>query len=73
MKIAIRFSRLRTLLKPTVSTREQLVSTMDAERALRNRTIEVPRIKAVAAREGAVLSAQGKGKPYIIDPVALKV
>lgn len=46
---------------------------MDAERALRNRTIEVPRIKAVAAREGAVLSAQGKGKPYIIDPVALKV
>ncbi|CAM9440116.1 unnamed protein product [Ectocarpus sp. 6 AP-2014] len=54
-------------------SKEQLVSTMDAERALRNRTIKVPRIKAVAAREGAVLSAQGKGKPYIIDPVALKI
>ncbi|CAM9470017.1 unnamed protein product, partial [Ectocarpus fasciculatus] len=54
-------------------SKEQLVSTMDAERALRNRTIEVPRIKAVAAREGVVLSAQGKGKPYIIDPVALKI
>ncbi|CAM9276018.1 unnamed protein product [Ectocarpus sp. 12 AP-2014] len=54
-------------------SKEQLVSTMDAERALRNRLIEVPRIKAVAARKGAVLSAQTKGKPYIIDPVALKI
>lgn len=49
------------------------MSTMDAERALRIQRIEVPRIKAVAVREGAILSAEGKGKPYVFDPVALKV
>lgn len=53
--------------------REQLVSTMDAERALRVRTVEVPKFKAVAARKGPILSAAGKGMPYIVNPVALKV
>lgn len=53
--------------------REQLVSTLDAERALRVRTVEVPRIKAIAAREGSILSAAGKGMPYVVNPVALKV
>lgn len=46
---------------------------MDAERALRVQTVEVPRIKAIAAREGSILSAAGKGMPYIVNPVALKV
>lgn len=49
------------------------MSTMDAERALRVQTVEVPRIKAIAAREGSILFAEGKGKPYIVDPVAVKV
>lgn len=58
------------LLKPF---RDQLVSTLDAERALRDRKREVPILKAMAAREGTILAATGKGKPYIVDPVALKV
>lgn len=49
------------------------MSTMDAERALRVQTIEVPRIKATAARKGSILFAEGKGKPYVVDPVAIKV
>lgn len=49
------------------------MSTMDAQRALRIQTVEVPRIKAIAAREGPILFAEGKGKPYVVDPVALKV
>lgn len=46
---------------------------MDAERALRIQRVEVPRIKALAVREGPILFAEGKGKPYVVDPVALKV
>lgn len=46
---------------------------MDAERALRVQKVEVPRIKAIAAWEGSILFAEGKGKPYIVDPVAIKV
>lgn len=46
---------------------------MDAERALRVQRVEVPRIKALAVREGPILFADGKGKPYVVDPVALKV
>ncbi|CAN0081825.1 unnamed protein product [Scytosiphon promiscuus] len=68
-----RIARNRVDEKRFRISKEQLVSTMDAERALRIRTVEVPRIKAIAAREGSILSAEGKGKPYIIDPVALKV
>lgn len=49
------------------------MSTMDADRALRVTTVEVPRIKAIAAREGPILFAEGKGKPYVVDPVAIKV
>lgn len=64
---------IRLVRGPPSFVREQLVSTMDAERALRIRTVEVPRIKAVAPREGSIVSAEGKGKPYIINPVALKV
>lgn len=56
-----------------VSSREELVSTMDAERALRIQRVEVPRIKALAIREGPILFSEGKGKPYVIDPVAVKV
>lgn len=46
---------------------------MDAERALRIQRVEVPRIKALAVREGPILFAEGKGKPYVFDPVAVKV
>eukprot|EP00752_Nemacystus_decipiens_P002143 g2042.t1 len=54
-------------------SKEELVSTMDAERALRVQRVQVPRIKALAVREGPVVFAEGKGKPYVVDPVALKV
>lgn len=49
------------------------MSTLDAEQALRIKTIEVPRLKAVTVREGPILFAEGKGQPYVVDPVALKV
>lgn len=39
------------------SPREELVSTMDAERALRIQRVEVPRIKALVLREGPILFA----------------
>lgn len=46
---------------------------MDAERALRIQRVEVPRIKALAVRKGPILFTEGKGKPYVVDPVAVKV
>lgn len=49
------------------------MSTMDAQRALRTQRVEVPKIRALAAREGPILFAEGKGKPYVVDPVAFKV
>lgn len=48
------------------------MSTLEAERALRDRKRRVPRLKAVTAREG-IISARAKGEPYIVDIVALKV
>lgn len=46
---------------------------MDAERALRVQRVEIPKIKALDVRKGPILFAEGKGKPYVVDPVALKV
>lgn len=53
--------------------REQLVSTMDAEYALRDRKRELPILKALGLRETGIITAKGKGQPFILDPVAFKV
>lgn len=60
------------LLHPWRARREQLVSTLDAERALRPHKRKVPLLRAVAKREG-IMAASAKGEPYIVDTVALKV
>lgn len=53
--------------------REELVSTMDAEHALRDQRREIPYLKASGPRTSGIVTAEGKGKPFILDPVALKV
>lgn len=60
-------------ISPTLLFREQLVSTIDAEHALRDQKLEIPILRARGPRDSGIITSLGRGKPFIFDPVALKV